>query len=190
MTLGPPWASERIGRTPAIVIKPRSVADAYRLRAKYRGRHTVAVFPAEVLVPLYALLGDIRDLISGMAFAFQVLLLLAVLLVMIVALAGRRQSIGVLRALGAPGIFVFAVVWLQAMLLIAVGVLIGAGLGYGLSRVASAWASARSGLVLKAAPGESEASLLLGLLAAGSLLAVVPSLVALRVSADRLLRIS
>lgn len=188
--LGPPWAAERVGRAPAIVVKPRSVTDAYQLRAKYRGPETLAVFPAEVLVPLYALLGNVRDLVAGMALAFQALLLLAVLLTIIVALAGRRQSIGVLRALGAPRGFVFAVVWLQSVLLIGMGVLAGGIMGWGLSRAVSTWASARTGLAIDAGPGGAEALLLLALLAAGSLLAVVPSLAALRVSADRLLRMS
>jgi putative ABC transport system permease protein len=64
-------------------------------------------FPAEVLVPLYALLGEVRELVAGMALAFQILLIGAVLLVIVAALAARRQSIGVLRALGAPPLSYF-----------------------------------------------------------------------------------
>src|SRR4029434_8800402 len=45
-------------RAPAIVVTPRSVTDAYQLRAKYRTSGTTALFPAEVLLPLYSLLGD------------------------------------------------------------------------------------------------------------------------------------
>jgi putative ABC transport system permease protein len=188
--LGPPWTVELIDRVPAIVVKPRSVTDAYQLRARYRGHETIAVFPAEVLVPLYALLGIARDLVSGMAFAFQALLLLSVLLVIVVALTGRQQSIGVLRALGAPSSFVFATVWLQSALLIAAGVLAGAVLGWGLSRMASAWVSTRTGLAIDVTPGRAEVLWLLALLGAGSLLSVLPSLAALRISADRLLRLS
>jgi putative ABC transport system permease protein len=178
------------GRVPAIVVKPRSVTDAYHLRAKYRGHDTVAVFPAEVLVPLYALLGDVRALFAGMALAFQGLLIAAVLLVIVAVLAARRQSIGVLRALGAPPSFVFVTVWLQGALLIASGVLAGAALGWALARGVGAWASAQTGLAIDAAPGIPEVLLLLALLIGGSLLAALPSLTALRVSADRLLRLA
>ena len=69
-----------------------------------------------------------------MALAFQTLLIAAVLLVIVAALAARRQSIGVLRALGAPPSFVFLTVWLQGALLIASGVLAGAMLGWALAR--------------------------------------------------------
>jgi putative ABC transport system permease protein len=177
-------------RVPAIVVKPRSVTDAYQLRARYRGHDTVAVFPAEVLVPLYTLLGNVRELIAGMALAFQILLIAAVLLVIVAALAARRQSIGVLRALGAPPPFVFLTVWLQGALLIASGVLAGAILGWALARGIGVWASARTGLTIDAVPGAAETWLLVALLVGGSLLAALPSLTALRVSANRLLRLA
>lgn len=186
--LGPPWPEGRVERVPAIVVKPRSVSDAYQLRAKYRGHDTLAVFPAEVLLPLYALLGDVRDLMTAMALGFQALLIVAVLLVIVAVLAGRRQSIGVLRALGAPPAFVFISVWLQGALLIATGVLTGGMLGWALSRGINLWSSARTGLAMDATPGGPELMLLTLLLVGGSLLAALPSLSTLRVSADRLLR--
>jgi putative ABC transport system permease protein len=186
--LGPPWTHGESGRVPAIVVKPRSVNDAYRLRTRYRGDGTVAVFPAEVLLPLYALLGNVRELIAGMAVAFQTLMILAVLLVMIAALSARRQSIGVLRALGAPPGFVFLTVWLQSVALIFAGVVSGAVLGWVLARGVGAWASARTELAIQAVPGGTEWLLLTALVIGGSLLAVVPSILALRMSTDRLLR--
>src|SRR5690606_30949717 len=42
---------------PAVFVKPRTIADAYRLRQEYRGETTLAIFPAEVLTRLYATLG-------------------------------------------------------------------------------------------------------------------------------------
>lgn len=63
--------------------------------------------PAEVIVPRYALLGNVRELIAAMALALQILLIATLLPVIVAPLAARRQSIGVLRALGAPPSFVF-----------------------------------------------------------------------------------
>jgi len=189
-SMGPPWPEGKSERVPSIVVKPRSVTEAYQLRAKYRGRDTVAVFPAEVLLPLYALLGDVRELVAGMAIAFQGLVIAAVLLVIVAMLAARRQSVGVLRALGAPPSFIFLTVWLQGAFLIATGVLAGAILGWALARGVSAWASAQTGLAIEAALGAPEVLLLLALLVGGSLLAALPSLAALQGSADRLLRLA
>jgi putative ABC transport system permease protein len=188
--LGPPWPDDAIEAVPAIVVKPRTVVDAYRLRAKYRGHGTVAVFPAEVLLPLYSLLGDLRDVVAAMTLLFQLLLLLSVLLVIVASLAARRQSIGVLRALGAPRAFVFLTVWMHGALLIAAGVLGGGILGGALVHFSSSVASARTGLALNPSIGLPEAMMMMALFAIGSLLAALPSLAAFRVSTDRLLRLS
>ena len=84
----------------------------------------------------------------------------------------------------------FLTVWLQGALLIASGVLAGAMLGWALARGIGVWASARTGLAIDAVPGAAEAWLLFALLVGGSLLAALPSLTALRVSANRLLRLA
>jgi putative ABC transport system permease protein len=181
-------ANPQDGRVPAIVVTPRTVTDAYRLRAKYRAAGTVALFPAEVLLPLYALLGDVRAMLSAMSIAFEALLMVAVLLVIVAVLAGRRQSIGVLRALGARPGFVVAAVWLEGATLIGLGVAAGAVFGALLIHVISGYASLRTGLDVEAALGAPEAVLLGALLAGGSLLAALPSLPVLRKPVAGLLR--
>ena len=123
--IGPPWDGAEIAGASAIVVKPRSVADAYRLRARYRDGETMAVFPAEVLVEMYAMLGDARDLLWLIALVTQALVVAAVLLAVFASLAHRRRQLGVLRALGASRRYVFLVVWLHASVLITVGAGVG-----------------------------------------------------------------
>ena len=164
------------GRAPAIVVKPRTVADAYELRTKYRAGGTVALFPAEVLLPLYSLLGDVRAMLGGMAVAFEVLLIFAVLLVIVAVLAGRKHGIGVLRALGAPPAFVVSTVWLEGALLIGLGIATGTLLGVALLQGTSAYVSSRTGLSVGASLGAPEFGLLAALFVGGSLLAGLPSL--------------
>jgi putative ABC transport system permease protein len=188
--IGPPWMAGDVQAVPALVVRPRSVGDAYRLRQQHRNRETVALFPAEVLNQLYALLGNVHDVLRSMTFAFDGLLVSAVLLVIVTALSARRQSIGVLRALGAPPAFVFVTVWLQGALLIAAGALIGVALGFALARVIGLYASKELGLAVDAAIGAQELALAAAVMVAGSLLAVAPSLPMLRVPVARLLRIA
>ena len=71
--IGPPWAPARLPGVPAIAIKPDSVSAAYLLRAKFRTPRSAALFPAEVLNDLYATLGNVRDLMSMLALATQIL---------------------------------------------------------------------------------------------------------------------
>ena len=76
-----------------------------------------------------AALAGTHDLMRAVAFAFDGLVVTAVLLTIVAVLSGRRQSIGVLRALGAPPAFLFVTVWLHGVLLVGAGTLLGVGIG-------------------------------------------------------------
>jgi len=174
--IGPPWAGDVPG-TPAILVKPKTVGDAYRLRAAYRSGGTTALFPAEVLVELYATLGDARDVLAWIAVATQALVVAAVLLAVLAVLGTRRQQVAVLRALGASRLFVFACVWLNVMAMIVAGALLGLGLGW-LGAVALAHlVELRTGLQVGVALGASEFVMVGALAALGCLLAALPGLI-------------
>jgi putative ABC transport system permease protein len=186
--LGPPWSAGEARPVPAIVIRPRTVADAYRLRQQYRGRETMALFPAEALNPLYAVLGDVGLLLRSMAIALDALLMAAIVLVIAAMLAARRDSIGVLRALGAPPRYVFATIWLHGALLVAAGTACGLVVGTALAHVLGGMAGDRLGFAVGAGVGVPELLLVACMFAAGSLLAALPSLAALRAPVRGLLQ--
>jgi len=188
--VGPPWSAVEAGPVPALVVRPRTVTDAYRLRQQYRGRETMALFPAEVLNQLYAVLGNVHDLLRSVTFVFDGLLVTGVLLIIVTVISARRQSIGVLRALGAPPAFVFVTVWLQGAVLIGTGVLLGVGLGFVLAKAMGAMVSEQLGLAVDATIGAPELALAAALLGVGSVLAAAPSLSTLRVPVARLLRLA
>jgi putative ABC transport system permease protein len=50
---------------PAILVKPKTIADAYRLRQEYRSDRTLAIFPAEVLTRLYSNAGRCPQSAAG-----------------------------------------------------------------------------------------------------------------------------
>ncbi len=114
----------------AIVVEPTSSGAAYQLRQFYRTcTDTTAIFPAEVLVQLYRLLGDVRDLMAAVSFLTEILAIAAVLLAVIASLAQRQRQVAVLRALGASRGYVFATVWLTVTVILAAGSLLGLVLG-------------------------------------------------------------
>jgi putative ABC transport system permease protein len=185
--IGPPW-SEATGATPAIVIKAASVADAYRLRGQNRTPERMAVFPAEVLVALYATLGDVRDVMAALTLATQALVLVAVLVAVMAVVAARRREIAVLRALGAPRSFVFASLWCGLGVLLAAGGLLGLALGYAATALLSAWLGARTGVRLPVAFAAEDLARAAGVVAVGLLLALAPALAAFRTSVSAGLR--
>ena len=186
--IGPPWEGSDLAGASAIVVKPRSVADAYRLRARYRAGETMAVFPGEVLVELYATLGDARKLFSVFALVTQALVIAAVLLAVFAVEAQRRRQLGILRALGASRPYVFAVVWLHVMVLVVSGALLGLILGWLGALGISRGLAARTGLSLTVAIGQPELTLVAALMLAGAALAALPAWRCYRRPASTLLR--
>lgn len=173
--LGPPWPADAFPGASAIVVKTTSVADAYRIRARYRTDTMMSVFPAEVLVELYALLGDARAALSTLAMAAQALVVAAILLAVFASLGERRRSLAVLRALGASRPYVFACVWLHVSAVTTVGATLGLGLGWlgalGLGRALEA----RTAITLPVSIAGDEVLLVIAIVVAGCVLSALPA---------------
>lgn len=178
--LGPPWDAERLPGVPAIVVKPKSVADAYRLRAKYRNPASMAVFPAEVLVDLYATLGDARAVLAVLSVGTQALVIGAVLLAVFASMQQRRRQIAVLRALGASRSYVFLATWCHVFLMVAAGNLLGLAFGGAAAYGLSAIFKARTGVFLPVGLGGPEWLMAAAVVAVGMGLAAVPAIAAYR----------
>jgi putative ABC transport system permease protein len=173
--IGPPWKADELSGASVIVVTPRSVADAYRLRSKYRDGDTMAVFPGEVLVELYGMLGDARRLLSVFALVTQALVIAALLLAVVAVEAQRRRQLGILRALGASRAYIFSAVWLHVTLLVATGAFFGLLVGWlgawGISRALAV----RTGLSLSVAIARPELALIIGLIVIGAAFAILPA---------------
>ena len=173
------WDADSPG-VPAVIVKARSIADAYRMRQDYRHAPTVAVFPAEVLTRLYATLGDARLVLTLVALGTEALVAAAVMLVTVVHLGQRRRELGALRALGASRAVIFGLVWSEILTLIGAGVALGFGLGYLGARIVSSVLESQSGIHLPVEFAPEDAGFALMLLAVAAVIAAVPALLAFR----------
>ncbi|WP_109468358.1 ABC transporter permease family protein [Albibacillus kandeliae] len=179
--IGPPFDAAYFPGTPAIVVHASELWSNYALRSQFqRDRETMAFFPGAVLAQLYRVLGDVRQIMSLMALVTQVLVAAAVLLGLFILSRLFQRQLALLRALGAPARFVFAVVWsFGATLLLAGaagGVLVGAGAAEVLSRVVTA----RTDILVSAPLGWSEVQFLAGFVSVTLLLSLLPAAVVLR----------
>lgn len=173
---------------PAVLVKPKSIADAYRLRQEYRGETTLAVFPAEVLTRLYATLGDARSLLLAIAIGTQVIVIAAVLLVTIMHVGTRRRQIGALRAFGAPRHSIVAIVWGELLLLFLAGFALGLAIGYAAARLISATLTATTAIRMPVEFAREDLSLGLWFAALALLVSILPALSTLRLSPAAALR--
>jgi putative ABC transport system permease protein len=178
--IGPPFAGERMSGVPAIVITPETVNAAYGLRTLYRTPTSMAFFPAEALVRLYEVLGDIRELMSWLALATQGLVVVAMLAGVMAILTLHRRQFAVLRALGAPRLYIFLCVWTQIAVIAVAGALLGLLLGAGAAVGVSHLITRATGIVLPARIGPDELSLVAGMILFGLIVATVPGFISYR----------
>lgn len=175
--IGPPFDPDYLPGVPAVIVKPSNVAAAYGLRQKYRTERSQALFPAEILVQLYALMGDARGIMNLIALATQILVVAAILSGLMVVLQLYAKKLAILRALGATRSYVILVAWTYLTALVAVGSVAGIGLGYAAARIVSAALTQATGFDIVATLTFEELGLVLGLLGLAALLAVVPALI-------------
>jgi len=173
---------------PAILVKPKTIADAYRLRQEYRSGSTLGVFPGEVLTSLYATLGDAKMVLSAVAAGSQGLVAAALVLVTVIHVGQRRRQIGALRAFGAPRSSVFMIVWIELFMLVALGVGIGFLVGLSAAHVGAQMFTAKSGVILPVGFTREDLRLAVILLGFAGVLAAVPALLAYRQSPAQALR--
>ena len=173
---------------PAILVKPKTVADAYRLRQEYRTGATLGVFPAEVLTRLYATLGDARSLLLAIALGTQAIVIAAIVLVTIMHVGSRWRQIGALRALGTPVRSIIALVWGELFLLFVAGIASGIALGYAAASAISARLTASTAVRLPVDFAPDDLWLAIGFLAVAAFVSIVPALAALRSSPAAALR--
>jgi putative ABC transport system permease protein len=173
--IGPPWQAGELPGVVAVIVKPRGVADAYRLRSKYRTGGTMAVFPAEVMIEMYGVMDTARSVLTLVAVITQILVVCSIILAVTAALDAQRQKLAVLRALGASRSYLLVSVWLYAVSMLAVGTVLGLGFGWALAKAIATWLSARTGTVLWVNLAPSDVELLGLLLLVGLIGALVPA---------------
>ncbi len=178
--IGPPFDEAYFPGTPAIMVRANELWANYALRSDFTRADTMAFFPGAVLARLHSLMGDIRQIMSVMAILTQVLVTAGVLtgLVILTRLFARRLAL--LRALGAPGRFVFSVVWSYAAALICTGSLAGLAVGWLATSIISDVVSARTDIQVSASLDWPEFHLIAGFVSLTVLLALVPAYLALR----------
>ncbi len=186
---------DRLPGVSAVVIKPESIAAAYRLRSHWQTATVTTpegkpvnmqgVFTGEVLTGLFATLGDMRDIMGCMAWAAQAVALCGVMLTGMMAVVVRKRMLGTLRALGAPRPYLVLCIWCVVSVGIALGALGGLLFGWGLAEGLSQVMFRQTGIVLSPRPTLVEGAFAAASFALGSFCALLPACMVYRGAAGR-----
>ena len=182
------WMTEDLSKFPgmsAIVVKPVTVADAYRLRQDFskmtvqgRGGSAVSlmgVFSGEVLVELYAAMGGAAEALSFITGLTVVIALAATLVTGILLGRLRLPTLLQLRVLGAPKRYVALLLWLIVMTVVGMGAAAGVLFGFGLAEICAAALTHQTGIAMSPALSMNELKLFLMTLGLGALCALIPA---------------
>lgn len=179
--IGPPFDAEYFPGTPAIVVHAEELWANYALRSEFtRDAETMAFFPGAVLARLHGLMGDVRQAMSLMSLITQGLVAASILTSLMILTRLFRRQLALLRALGAPARFVFAVIWSYAAALLSAGAVLGLVVGFAVTAILSRVLTARTDILMTASLGWSELHLVAGFVTLASLLALLPAVAVLR----------
>ena len=174
--LGGPFDAEYFPGTPAIIIKAHELWSNYALRSEFtRSGTSMAFFPASVLSNVFQIMANIRKVKSVMSVLTQAITACSVLMSLIIISRLFQRQMSVLRALGAPTRFVFAVLWAYCMSLLTIGALIGAFCGAATAAIVSYFISLQTGILVSAPFGWDEMHYLLSIISAMALLSLIPA---------------
>lgn len=178
--IGPPYDPAYMPGTPAVLVRATELWGNYALKSRFTRSDMMAFFPGTVLAQLHGLMGEVRAAMSALATLTQVLVTLSVLIGLVILVRLIARSLAVLRALGAPVRFVFAVVWSYSAALILTGAAAGLVLGLGAARALAALITARTDVLVTARLGWSELHLVAGFVSLTLILALLPAWAAIR----------
>ena len=178
--IGPPFVPELMPGTPAVLVHATELWANYALKSQFTRADLMAFFPGSVLSQLHGLMRDLRMAMSVMAVLTQVLVTLSVLIGLMILVRLIARSLALLRAIGAPLRFVFAVVWAYSAALIVTGSGLGLGLGWIAAQAISHLVTIRTDVLVIARLSWPELHLVAGFLSLTLLLALFPAWLAVR----------
>lgn len=182
--------SEAEGRYSAVVVKPVSIADAYRLRGTFNNPGSQAVFSGEVLTRLFGILEQARQIMLLLASGAQGIALAAALVSGFFAVALKVRTMALLRALGASHGFIALSVWGMVSGIMLAGSLGGLILGRLMAGAVCFWIQKETGIAFSASLTLSEGMTAFAAIACGSAAAFFPAWFACHRTAGELIRSS
>ena len=182
--LGPPFAADEFPGTPAILVRANEFWANYAIRSEFTSEESMAFFPGTVLSELYSLMGDVRQIMTGMAVASLAMVTIAMLTGLVMLLRILAPKLSMLRAIGAPERFVLGVSWSFATALIIGGAVLGLATASVCMTVISAEFTQRTDILISASVGSTELGMIAGFVCLSSLLSLLPAYLASRQSIE------
>lgn len=178
--IGQPFDPAYFPGTPAVLVRADDLGTIYALKSNFTRTDMMGFFPGTVLAQLHGIMGSLRDAASMLVVVTQVLVTIAVLAGLMILTRIFARGLALLRAIGAPRRYVFAVVWSYCAGLIGVGAGLGLALGWVAAQALSAIITARTDVLVQTQIGWTELHLTAGFISLTLTLSLLPAFAATR----------
>jgi putative ABC transport system permease protein len=170
----------------AILVKPKGYADAMRLYQQFQSEpRAQLVFPAQVIVQLFALMGQGEHVLQLIAALVIAMTLLTVALTLYGSAQSRSREQAVLRAIGANAGDIFRIILLEGVVTVGAGLVCGLLVGHGLFGVLAGILQQQTAITIGLGGSWKELVLAGGVVGFGLLASLAPAALAYRFDVAR-----
>jgi putative ABC transport system permease protein len=173
-----------LGEVSSLALKAKSPVSVWSLRKDLNKRsNSQAAVPAEEIRKLFQIVGNVDRILILQAVLIVVVALVGTSLALFNSMAGRKQDIAVMRALGAHRYTISSIIVGEAMIISLMGGLLGLALGHVLVQMANPLVQQATGMSISGLDFHLfEAGILLATLLLGLLCGLGPAASAYRTS--------
>lgn len=172
----------------AILVKPKGYSEAMRLHQQFqRESGAQIVFPAQVIVQLFAVLGQGEQMLKILTYVFIAMGLMIMALSVYWSALSRAHERAILRALGASTHDIFTIILAESTILTILGVTAGVLTGHGIYAVLTRAIESKTAVVLSAGLTLADIYTFAGGTLLGMLAGILPAILTYRVEIARYL---
>ena len=172
----------------AILVKPKGYSEAMRLYQQFQGNQRAQiVFPSQVIVQLFAILGQGEHMLKNVAYIIIVMGLVIMALSVYWSALSRVRDRAILRALGASARDIFTIIVTESAFLTLLGVTIGILTGHGIYSLLVRAMESKTAIVLTTAFTLDEVCIIIGGTLFGMLAGIIPAVLTYRTEVAKFL---
>lgn len=162
--------------TTVILVKPKGYAEAMQLYQQFQKKHDAQlIFPSQVVVKLFAILGEGQKILQVIGYAVLAMALLVSAFSLYWSALSRTRERAILRSIGAGNRDILAIVFGEGVILITSGIVFGTALGHSIFSMIAHILQQKTSIAITGSFTLGEVNMLIAVLIVGILASVVPA---------------
>lgn len=163
--------------TTVILVKPKGYAEAMLLYQQFqKNAQAQLIFPSQVVVKLFAMLGEGEKILRVIGGAVLVLSMLVTAFSLYWSALSRSRDRAILRAVGAGRRTIWMIIFGEGTLLVVISLLLGTIAGHGIFAMIAEVLQKKTALAVTGGFTGMEVIVLLSILAVGMLASIIPAI--------------